>query len=87
MKSSKKITTIIVLLVLILMAVTAPGKPSDFGKNDNPSFYKVRKFVICSICYVGYHTNPLGEALGIAEWRPCGFGILGMTFDINYRRE
>ena len=78
----KKSNIIIALISVLIMAVTVPGKPSDFGHSDNPSYYKVRKFLICSICYVGYHTDKMGVIMGIDEWKPCGFGILGMTFKL-----
>lgn len=82
MKSNKKINIIISLIAIIIMAITAPGKPSDFGHSDNPSFYKVKKFVVCSVCYEGYYTDGIYKAMGYERWEPCGFGILGMTFDI-----
>lgn len=82
MKSNKKSNVIIALIIILIMAITAPDKPSDFGHNNNPSLYKVRKFVVCSVCYAGYHTDKMGVIMGIDEWKPCGFGILGMTFEI-----
>ena len=86
MRHKGKLNIVIALLAILIMVFTTPSKPSDFGKQDVPTFYKVRKFLVCSVCYVGYNTGSLGEALGISRWKPCGFGILGMTFDIDYTK-
>ena len=82
MEKNKRTNIVIALLFLIVMVITVPDKPGDFDKEDNPSFYKVKKFVVCSVCYEGYYTDGIYKAMGYERWEPCGFGILGMTFDI-----